>query len=161
MHKRLSRYRPYYGFTIVELLIVIVVIGILATITTVAYTGVITTAKNNSAQSSATVIQKKLEAYYSATGSYPTAQTISDYINALNSRTDSSLDGSGITIEKDLDSMNGQKSVQVSSCSGPTDAAAATGYRIRYWDFSINDYASQDIHASASPTPCNSWDTLN
>jgi prepilin-type N-terminal cleavage/methylation domain-containing protein len=40
MKKRMNRHRKQLGFTIVELLIVIVVIGILAAITVVAYNGI-------------------------------------------------------------------------------------------------------------------------
>ena len=51
------------GFTIVELLIVIVVIGILAAITIVAYNGVQNRAKTSSAQSAAANVVKKAEIY--------------------------------------------------------------------------------------------------
>ena len=44
MHEKLTQKRT--GFTIVELLIVIVVIGILAAITIVAFNGIQTRAKN-------------------------------------------------------------------------------------------------------------------
>ena len=51
------------GFTIVELLIVIVIIGILAAITIVAYNGIQNRGKTASGQSNANAIVKKLEAY--------------------------------------------------------------------------------------------------
>ena len=51
------------GFTIVELLIVIVVIGILAAITIVAYNGVQNRARANSAQATAVNAVKKAELY--------------------------------------------------------------------------------------------------
>ena len=51
------------GFTIVELLIVIVVIGILAAITIVAYNGVQNRAKVSAAQSAASQASKKVAAY--------------------------------------------------------------------------------------------------
>ena len=60
------------GFTIVELLIVIVVIGILAAITIVAFNGIQGRGKTSSAQSLATAISKKIEAWNSVQGSYPT-----------------------------------------------------------------------------------------
>lgn len=51
------------GFTIVELLIVVVVIAILAAITIVAYNGVTAQAKTSKGASEAAMILKKLELY--------------------------------------------------------------------------------------------------
>lgn len=59
------------GFTIVELLIVIVIIAILAAITIVAYNGITNRAKTSKAQSTASNVVKKLEAYNAEVGSYP------------------------------------------------------------------------------------------
>lgn len=52
-----------YGFTIVELLIVIVVIGILAAITIVSYTGISNRAKTARAQSNANTVAKVAHVY--------------------------------------------------------------------------------------------------
>lgn len=51
------------GFTIVELLIVIVVIAILAAISIVAYTGITTKANASTAKANAETVQKVAEAY--------------------------------------------------------------------------------------------------
>lgn len=59
------------GFTIVELLIVIVVIGILAAIVIVAYTGVTNNARNANYKANAASIQKVAEAINADNGSYP------------------------------------------------------------------------------------------
>ena len=61
------------GFTIVELLIVIVVIGILAAITIVAYNGVQSRARTTTAQANAQEVQNKAEVYAADTGNgvYP------------------------------------------------------------------------------------------
>lgn len=59
------------GFTIVELLIVIVVIGILAAITIVAYTGVQGSARDAERKSDIAAAQKALEMYYTEKGTYP------------------------------------------------------------------------------------------
>ena len=59
------------GFTIVELLIVIVVIAILAAITIVAFNGIQNRSKLSSAQSTASMIAKKAEAWNSGQGAYP------------------------------------------------------------------------------------------
>jgi prepilin-type N-terminal cleavage/methylation domain-containing protein len=62
-----------HGFTIVELLVVIVVIGILAAITIVAYTGVSQRAVVSSLQSDLNGNATKLKSYYILYGAYPTA----------------------------------------------------------------------------------------
>jgi type IV pilus assembly protein PilA len=59
------------GFTIVELLIVIVVIGILAAITIVAYNGIQNRAKTSSARSTTSDTVKKAELYNTEVGNYP------------------------------------------------------------------------------------------
>ncbi|MDB5168640.1 MAG: Type secretion system protein [Candidatus Saccharibacteria bacterium] len=61
------------GFTIVELLIVIVVIGILAAITIVAYNGVQQRARDSKRTQDIAVIVKSLELYYIDNGKYPTS----------------------------------------------------------------------------------------
>lgn len=59
------------GFTIVELLVVIVVIGILAAITIISYTGVTARAKTTQSQSNAQSAQTVAEAYNADEGFYP------------------------------------------------------------------------------------------
>lgn len=57
-----------YGFTIVELLIVIVVVAILAAISVVAYNGIQQRARNQARIAAATTIHKQLELYTHSTG---------------------------------------------------------------------------------------------
>jgi general secretion pathway protein G len=59
------------GFTIVELLIVIVVIGILAAITIVAYNGIQARARNSQTTSAVQAYYKALVLYMTDKGSYP------------------------------------------------------------------------------------------
>ena len=59
------------GFTIVELLIVIVVIAILAAITITSYSGIQSRARDSQRAAAITSIQKKLEAFYVLNGYYP------------------------------------------------------------------------------------------
>lgn len=70
------------GFTIVELLIVIVVIGILAAITIVAYNGVQGRANNSVVQGDLRNTFNKLEQYYAINGNYP-ASTDTATLNTL------------------------------------------------------------------------------
>jgi prepilin-type N-terminal cleavage/methylation domain-containing protein len=59
------------GFTIVELLIVIVVIGILAAITIVAYSGIQQRANNTAIIDSASSSLRMIESYIAVNGTYP------------------------------------------------------------------------------------------
>lgn len=59
------------GFTIIELLIVIVVIGILAAIVITTYSGIQAKARNAVRQTDIQSIQTQLEAFYSQNGYYP------------------------------------------------------------------------------------------
>lgn len=60
------------GFTIVELLIVIVIIAILAAISIVAYNGIQDRARNSTAKDIATQLANKAETWKSVIGTYPT-----------------------------------------------------------------------------------------
>ena len=78
------------GFTIVELLIVIVVIGILAAITIVAYNGIQTRARDAKRQDDITTITKALELYYIDHGSYPLSSGSTSINAAWSTTADSS-----------------------------------------------------------------------
>jgi prepilin-type N-terminal cleavage/methylation domain-containing protein len=60
------------GFTIVELLIVIVVIAILATLVIVTFTGIQQKARDSQRQTDVTAVDQHLEAFYADNGYYPT-----------------------------------------------------------------------------------------
>ncbi len=59
------------GFTIVELLIVIVVIGILALLVITTYSGIQAKARNSKRSSDVSTIQTQLEAFFQNSGYYP------------------------------------------------------------------------------------------
>ena len=60
------------GFTIVELLVVIVTISILATVTVVGYNGIQQRARDTERASDTEFIKSKLESFYAINGRYPT-----------------------------------------------------------------------------------------
>jgi|KBSMisStaDraftv2_1062788.scaffolds.fasta_scaffold75090_3 general secretion pathway protein G len=62
------------GFTLVELLIVIVILGILATVTVFAVTGITNKGKTSACQSDAKTIQTAEEAYSANNGVYTATQ---------------------------------------------------------------------------------------
>lgn len=70
------------GFTIVELLIVIIIIGILATITIVQYNGAQAHARDLDRRADVANITKALEQYYADNGSYPVASGTASVINS-------------------------------------------------------------------------------
>lgn len=72
------------GFTIVELLIVIVVIGILAAITIVAYNGIQTKANANSSLSDLANFNKLIQLYQADNGNYPVSTSWSGLAKTTN-----------------------------------------------------------------------------
>ncbi len=124
------------GFTIVELLIVIVVIGILAAIVIVAFNGVQNRAKTQAGNTAASTVQKKIEAYNAAsTSGYPTTTVAATLKTNLDSIDDSKITGINLVVPTALSSTNGQNSVGIEVCNAP---AGATGYRLSWFDFSGN-----------------------
>ena len=71
--KTLSR-----GFTIVELLIVIVVIGILAGLVVVTYNGIQQKARDTERKTDINALHGQLEAYQAQNGKYPTLANVND-----------------------------------------------------------------------------------
>lgn len=61
------------GFTVIELIVVIAVIGILAAITIVAYNGIQAEARDTQRKSDIITITKGLELYYAENRAYPTS----------------------------------------------------------------------------------------
>jgi len=71
-------FKQQKGFTIVELLIVIVVIGILATLVIVTFTGIQQKARNTKRQTDINAINSHVEAFYAQNGYYPTRDHLND-----------------------------------------------------------------------------------
>ena len=119
--------RKNKGFTIVELLVVIVVIGILASITIVSYSGITARANTAANQSNAASIQSVLSVLYADTSAYPAWTTDSvttiGFINAGAAKVNT-----GIVLQP-----------TVASATNPTYIgyvnSSATGKCISYWNY--------------------------
>lgn len=111
------------GFTIVELLIVIVIIAILAAITIVAYNGIQNRAKTSSAQSLANTVAKKAEAYNAIQTGYPATRT------AFGDVAESKLDNPALVTGT---APTNEKTVQYLYCD------AGKGYQVVYFDAVAN-----------------------
>lgn len=66
------------GFTLIELLIVSIIVGILATLVAMTYSGVQAKNRNTDRQADINTLQGELEAYYAEKSQYPSLQQIND-----------------------------------------------------------------------------------
>jgi prepilin-type N-terminal cleavage/methylation domain-containing protein len=131
------------GFTIVELLIVIIIIGILATITIVAYQGVTARANTAKAQTNAVTVQKKAEAYNAdiagGNGYYPPTATA---FAGFSSTTLGALPSTIAVQVATPTSGNGTTNVKYIACASVANNVAATGYFITYYNFTTGSSTS-------------------
>jgi prepilin-type N-terminal cleavage/methylation domain-containing protein len=74
----ISLKRKQSGFTIVELLIVIVVIGILAALVVTTFAGIQRKARNTERETDIKAVHGQLEAYFAQNNSYPTLAQLND-----------------------------------------------------------------------------------
>lgn len=119
------------GFTIVELLIVIVVIGILAAIVIVAYQGVTNKANSSSAKGNAESVQKVAETYNTDNGNYPTLAQLKGTWTGQTTRLPS-----GVNVSSTL--PTGSTSDDKSGKNILYKEKSTTGGCIVYWDVSAN-----------------------
>lgn len=132
------------GFTIVELLIVIVVIGILAAITIVAYNGVTARANTTSAQAAAGSALKKAEAYNAEEAGYPA--------------TPEALTGAASTEVYNLTGVTFSTSATApttvpSSSSELRFYTCTAGTQVSYWNYTTSAWVNQSTgDCSGSPT---------
>ena len=134
------------GFTIVELLIVVIVIGILAAITIVAYTNISNRAESSTAKANAESVLKVVEAYAAddTNTGYPTLANLNAY-NGL------SRIPSGVTVVS--------TTLTTAHSNGKTIQyvpKGTTGGCIGYWDANIGVPAAAYVYAGNATTGTNS-----
>ncbi len=163
MISNIKRLRRDKGFTIVELLVVIVVIGILAAIIIVSYSGVTNRAYTATAQNAADAVINKANVFFteSSTNMYP--KTFTD-LTGDNTKV-YYIPPSTITPIYALLTIPtlpaGANSVTMEVCGGtdvaanaPATAAATTkpfGLRISYWNFSTGARVPETIGNVGTP----------
>jgi prepilin-type N-terminal cleavage/methylation domain-containing protein len=138
------------GFTIVELLIVVVIIAILAAITIVAYNGIQNRAKSSSIAASAASLQKKLEAYNIDQTAWPA--TVSVLTGAATSTVYYLPTGTVTQMAADPTTANlpgDAKSVTFYKCVTGGNPA---GYQIKYWDY--NSATAKQISGGDTSGTC-------
>lgn len=128
MKQNTSQYTHYIqrGFTIVELLIVVVIIAILAAITIVAYNGIQARANNSAALATANTMARKMNAYYALKGAWPDHTTVTTFTllksaSGLGAYAESTLPASGVNVDTATNitatPSKGTNTVQVQLCS--------------------------------------------
>lgn len=130
------------GFTIVELLIVIVVIGILAAITIVAYNGIQNRAKATSGQNLASQVAKKAEAYNTIENGYPT--TVAAFATVPESKLDNAAAVLGATVT----------AATADSGKAVGYVATATGGCVSWWDYAATTAVAKYIRVGAGGAGC-------
>lgn len=150
----ISHNNPQTGFTLVELLIVIVVIAILAAISVVAYNGIQNRAKTSAGQNLMDTVSKKAEAFNTLTGTYPTYTQLSSnaapsgYTGSL---VEAKLDNSAAVISANVTAStanNGGVVTYLGACTGG-------GGKVGYWDYGQSVIAWKYLGpATASSAGC-------
>lgn len=127
------------GFTIVELLIVIVVIGILALLVITTYSGIQAKARNSKRQTDLSSLQTQLEAFYGSKGYYP-------------SRTNMNDDG---WLSTNMKSLDKNALIDPSNAADPpsNDLASAPADKV----YSYQPLNSADASCEAAPDTCSKY----
>lgn len=84
--------RTTHGFTLIELIVVIVVIGILATITALGFSRYQAETRDARRATSASVIVEALEKFYDANGEYPSCSAVTGPANVVSAQTLGGID---------------------------------------------------------------------
>ena len=164
------------GFTIVELLIVVVVIAILAAITIVSYNGITNRANASAAASLASGFQKKAELFVAdgPTGAYPrnisdltgsaailSNPALSPAVTTNSSNTWYTAPGSISSSTSNPTSSNGKTTIRYNVCGHNGTATAAAniaamttivGAQIIYYDFEAGGTATKTISLGSTTT---------
>lgn len=149
------------GFTIVELLVVIVVIGILTAISIVSYSGVTTKARNSAAAAQADAVKTAAETYYATNGTgYPFQRSDFTSGGSASEGVSSKFTANAFTNTAYSATSANYDKVLYTPCSStvatpPTDASSTTGAKIGYYNYTGGAITTSYMYvgATSSSTP--------
>lgn len=135
------------GFTIVELLIVIVVIGILALLVITTYSGIQAKARNSKRQSDIASLQTQLEAFFSQNGYYPS-------LTDLNTGTSATSNAPSTWATTNMKSLDQNALTDPSNTSGSKQLAAtgAAGLTAKEYAYTVSN--SSGASCESADTTC-------
>ena len=136
MHRMIERARQEEGFTLIELMIVIVILGVLAGIVLFAVGGITDRGTVAACKTDTSTIQTGVEAYYAKNGSYPLhlVPDLTDPAAATGNNQFLKWD-SGFTGSTDA--------------TGPaSDVHSGTGYTITYYGTTGGGHTAGDVVAT-------------
>jgi len=157
MKKILNKLLNKEGFTLMELLIVIVIIGILSTILIANFIGVRERARDSQRKSDLRQIQSALELYRADQGSYPDNPNGSDQGYSLTCGQNVSLTDLGINVEENATNFY-MKSIpcdQLGSSVGYRYIPTNNGYTLEACLENAKD-PQLDKDDQGAPKPCDS-----
>lgn len=155
----------YLGFTIVELVIVIAIIGVLATIGIASFSSIKQGARNTQRSNSIKIIAETLEKYYIKNGEYPScAMMTAQPASAVTTNTLKGMDSAVLTAPGVAVGVN---SIDSTCSADPTDSTysyvlVGNMYVLKYRDetsgsvISLNGRHGASIPPPAAPTVTNS-----
>ena len=141
------------GFTIIELLIVIVVIGILAAIVVVTYQGVQNKANKTAAEQNAREVATKATAYNASASRFP--ETVADLKSATydgktypEAKLSEKVDA---LVTKDPLTATTKTKVQYHVCKD-TGSGDFVGAKVYFWNYETNNVSTADEAIKAGTT---------
>ena len=141
------------GFTVIEILVVMVILAILFTATNVAYRSVQARSRSSTASSTAAMVTKKAEAWYSALGTYPSyVQLSTGKINVA----DSTLTGPAESRITDAASilLNAATAEPTNEKQVAYKACTAGGAQVEWYDAMTNTVKFTGVGGGSSTAAC-------
>lgn len=136
------------GFTIVELLIVIVVIGILALLVITTYAGIQSKARNSKRQTDLKSLQTQIEAFFSQNGYYPSNGDLNG--SAWRAANMKSLDQNAL-VDPSSTSATCSSSVQTTCLADNTTGQA------KQYSYDPEDSSGSSANCESTDTNCSQY----